>query len=182
MATSKSKKEGQLNALVSQFETAKGVAFVKFAGATVNEVQVIRRELRANGMQYTVIKKTLMALAAKNTKLADFSANDLDGIVAVITSDSDEIAPAAAIKKMKNDSFDKETKTSKFDFSGAVFEGKLLDEKATAILADTPSREDSFAKIIAMLQSGTTKLHGVLNSGLQRPYNVLQNADKFAKA
>ncbi|MDH3324932.1 MAG: 50S ribosomal protein L10, partial [Candidatus Peregrinibacteria bacterium] len=145
MATSKAKKESQLDVLTKKFESAQGVAFVKFFGPTVEEVQVIRRSLREKGMSYTVIKKTLIALAAKNAKLADFPSDDLDGAVAVICSDSDEIAPAAEIKKMKKDFFNKETKSSKFDFAGAVFEGKFLGEEDTAILAETPTREESFA-------------------------------------
>ena len=132
MATSKEKKQEQLKALEDKFSKAAGAAFVKFDGPTVNEVQQVRRDLRANGMTYTVIKKTLIQLAAKNTKLAEFEVKDLDGVVAVITSETDAIAPAAAIKTLKKEFTDKETKETKFDFSGAVFEGKFLDPAATA--------------------------------------------------
>lgn len=180
MATSKLKKQGQLEALEAKFKEAEGVAFVRFNGATVEEVQLIRRDLRAKGMTYTVIKKTLIALAAKNSKLAEFSSDNLDGAVAVIVSATDSVAPAAEIKRMKKESFNKETKTSVFDFAGAIFEGKLLDEKETAILADTPSREESLSKIVSMLKSGPQKIHGILNSGLQKVYNVLENADKIS--
>lgn len=182
MATSKDKKQSQLTALEEKFKNAAGVAFVRFDGATVNEVQVIRRDLRANGMTYTVIKKTLIALAAKNTKLAEFTANDLNGVVAVITSETDAIAPAAAIKKMKKESFDKETKTSVFDYSGSVFEGKLLDEAATAILADTPTKEESYAKIIATLRHGPKGIHSMLTHGLRGITLSLKEADKYATA
>jgi len=182
MATSKSKKESQLDALTKKFESAQGVAFVKFFGPTVEEVQNIRRDLRANGMSYTVIKKTLIALAAKNAKLADFSSEDLDGSVAVICSDSDEIMPAATVKKLNKDFFDKKLKTSKFNFAGALFEGKFLGEEAAASLADTPSREESFAKIIGMLRSGPRGIHSSLQYGLRGIKNALENADKFSAA
>lgn len=180
MATSRSKKEEQLQALQEKFENAKGVAFAKFKNVTVDEAQAIRRELRSQGMSYTVIKKTLISLAAKNTKIAEFDSGDMDGSVAVIVSAEDEIAPAAAIKKYKKDFFNKETKTSKFDFSGCLFEGKFQDAAQTALIADTPSREESLGKIVGMLKSGPQKLHGVFNSGMQKLYNVLDNAEKFA--
>lgn len=180
MAITKAKKTEQLAELEAKFKEAKGVAFAKYSGLTVDEAQTVRRELRANGMSYTVIKKTLMALAAKNTNLAEFSADDLEGSVAVIVSAEDEIAPAAAIKKFKADFFDKKAKTSKMDFSGCVFEGKFQDAAATAIIANTPSREESLGKIVGMLKSGPQKLHGVFNSGFQKMYNVLENAEKFA--
>jgi large subunit ribosomal protein L10 len=182
MATSRSKKEEQLAALQAKFEAATGIAFTQFEGPTVNEVQDIRRSLRDQGMSYTVIKKTLISIAAKNAGKAEFTPRDLEGNVAVIVSETDEVSPAAAIKKLRKDFFDKETDTSKYDFAGAVFDGKFLDKAATATLANTPSREESLGRIVGMLKSGPQKLHGILNSGLQKPYNVLQNAEKFAKA
>ena len=182
MPTSRAKKNNQLSALEEKFKNAAGIAFVQYSGPTVDEVQRVRRDLRAKGMSYTVIKKTLMALAAKNTGRAHFAPGNLKGPVAVIVSQTDEIAPAAAIKDLKKTFYNKVKKTSKFDFSGAIFGEKLLDKDATAVLADTPSREESLSKIVGMLKSGPQKLHGVLNSGLQGLHNVMKNADKFASA
>ncbi len=180
MATSKAKKTDQLQALEDKFKNAKGVAFVKFSGLLVDEAQAIRRSLREQGMSYTVIKKTLIELAAKNTKLAEFASGDLDGSVAVIVSSDDEIAPASVIKKLKKDYVDRKSKKSKLDFAGAVFEGRFLDAAAATELANIPSREESLGKIVGMLKSGPQKLHGVFNSGFQKMYNVLENAEKFA--
>jgi len=182
MATSRSKKGEQLQALTAKFEEAKGIAFIKFYGPTVQEVQNVRRELRANGMSYTVIKKTLISLAAKNTNRADFSSDELDDAVAVICSSEDEIAPAATIKKLKKDFYNKKTKTSKFDFAGAIFNGEFLGEMAASDLADTPTREESIAKIIGMLRSGPRGIHSMLQFGVRGIKNVCENADKFAKS
>ena len=182
MATSKAKKNHQLEILVEKMKSGSGFAFVKFNGPSVMEVQQARRDLRAQGMSYTVIKKTLIAIAAKEAGVAEFSANDLEGAVAVIISDSDEIAPAAAIKGLKKEHFDKETKSSKFDFAGAVFEGKLLDPAATAILADTPTREESLAKFIATLRHGPQTIHSTLTHGLRGITLSLKEADKYASA
>ena len=180
MAISRSTKSDQLAALESKFKEAKGVAFITFNELTVEEAQTMRRGLRAEGMSYTVIKKTLMALAAKNTGLPEVNVDDLEGAVAVIVSPTDEIAPAASIKKYMKEFFDKGTKTSKVGYAGSIFEGKFCDVAATAIIAETPSREESLAKIVGMLKSGPQKLHGVFNSGFQKLFNVLENAEKFA--
>lgn len=179
MAISKDKKQSQLTALETLFKEAEGIAFASFSGATVQQVQDIRRDLRSKGMSYQVIKKTLIALAAKNAGIADFNSDLLEGAVAVITSADDVVAPAAAIKHIKKESYNKETKTSVFNFAGAIFNGELLDQAHTAQLADTPSREESYAKIMAMLRSGPQKLHGVLNSGLTKMVRVLDQADSF---
>jgi len=180
MAITKSKKTEQLAALVEKFKDAAGVAFAKFDKLGVEEAQVIRRELRANGMTYTVIKKTLMAIAAKEAGLAEFDSDLLEGSVAVIVSPDDAVMPAQFIKKFKKDFFDKANKHAKIDFAGALFEGNFLDAAKTAEFANTATREESLAKIVGMLKSGPQKLHSVFNSGLQRTFNVLKNADKFA--
>ncbi len=182
MAISKDKKTQQLKALTEKLENAAGVAFAQYNGLTVEEAQVVRRSLREKGMSYTVIKKTLMSLAAKNTSKGEFSANDIEGPVAIIISQTDEVAPAAAIKTLIKDHLDKETNESKYDYAGSIFEGKFLDKKETAVLAATPSREESLSKIVGMLRSGPQKLHGVFNSGLQKMHSVMDQADKFAKA
>lgn len=184
MAITKSRKEEQLAALTVKFKDASGVAFAKFDQLGVEEAQVIRRELRANGMSYTVIKKTLMAIAAKDAGLAEFDSDQLEGSVAVIVSADDAVMPAQFIKKFKKDFFVKKTKDAaeitKVDFAGSLFEGNFLDAAATAEFANTATREESLAKIVGMLKSGPQKLHGVFNSGFQGLYNVMQNADKFA--
>ncbi|MCK5460722.1 50S ribosomal protein L10 [Candidatus Gracilibacteria bacterium] len=181
MAITRQKKIDQLAALEEKFKNGAGVAFAKFSGPTVNEVQEIRRALRKDGMSYTVIKKTLIALAAKNAKIADFSSDDLDGNVAVIVSDNDAIMPATTIKNLKKDFFDRESKTSKFDFAGAIFESRLLNEEETAILANTPSREESLAKIIGTLRYGPRGIGSALIHGLRGITMALKEADKFAK-
>ena len=43
MATSRAKKQDQLNTLIEAFKSAAGVAFVRFSGATVAEVEAARR-------------------------------------------------------------------------------------------------------------------------------------------
>ncbi|MCF7917716.1 50S ribosomal protein L10 [Candidatus Gracilibacteria bacterium] len=180
MAITKVKKTEQLSSLESKFNEAKGVAFLKFDGLTVEEAQIMRRELRANGMSYTVIKKTLIELAAKNAGFKDVDSKALEGAVAVIVSPHDEVAPAALIKKYQKEFINVATKKSKLDFAGGVFGGVFIDAAATKELSTVPSREESLGKIVGVLRSGPQKLHGVLNSGFQKLFNVLQNAEKFA--
>lgn len=180
MATSRAKKNTQFEAIKSKFQKAAGIAFTRFESPTVMDVDQVRGELRKKGMSYTVVKKTLIALASKETNRAEFSADDLAGSVAVITSEVDEIAPAAFIKKFQKDFFNKKTKTSKFNFAGAVFAGKFLDPLSAEALANTPSREESFAKIIATLRHGPKGIHSMLTHGLRGITFSLKEAEKYA--
>ena len=103
MAISRAKKTSQLQDLIAKFKVSAGVAFVQFNEATVAEVDTTRRSLRTQGMGYYVMKKTLMALAAREAKIAEFDSNLLPGSVAVIVSESEVLAPSFAVKKMKKD-------------------------------------------------------------------------------
>ena len=181
MATSKAKKTDQLQRLQSQMASAQGIAFLAFSAPTVGEMESVRNYLRENEMTCTVIKKTLIALAAKNAEKADFARESLDGNIAVICCPNDEVAPAAAIAHFKKESFDKKTKTSKFNFGGAIFAGKFLDAAAAETLGATPSREQSMAKIIGALRGGPRGIHSFLQFGTRGIKNALENADKFSK-
>lgn len=179
MAVSRSKKQEQLNALIEILKNAAGVAFVKFDQTTVNEVQAVRRSLRDKGMTYTVAKRTLIALAAKEAGLATFSPDDMEGMVAVIASPEDIVLPSQSIKTIKKEYFVKAQKLAKFDFAGAVFEGNFLDAKAAEQFANTPTKEESLGKIVGMLMAGPQKLHSVCMHGLKSAHAIAKNADKF---
>lgn len=179
MATTRSKKSQQLQVLTDVFKNAAGVAFITFGTATVAEVERIRRSLREQGMTYTVIKKTLMALAAKQAGIAEFSSDNLSGMVAVITSPDDIVLPAQTIKKIYKDHFVKATKTSKFDFAGAIFEGNFLDADQARVFADTPTKEESLSKMVGMLKSGPQRLHTVCMHGLKSFHAITKDAEKF---
>jgi len=182
MAITKAKKQEILAGLEQKMNDATGVAFLTFDGLTVDEAFAFRNYCRDNDMTYTVAKKTLMSLAAKDTNTAEFDSDQLAGAVAMITHPDDVVMPAATIKKFIADTLDKATKESKVAYAGAVYEGALIDQKETAVLAATPSKEESYGKIVGMLTHGTRGIHGVLQSGLKGAINVLQSAEKFASA
>ena len=53
----------------------------------------------------------------------------------------------------------------------AVLDGKLLDAKETAVLADLPSKEELYAKMLGCINSPATGIAGAVNavmSGLVR--------------
>ena len=179
MAITKAKKTEQLSALVEKLKVAQGVGFVRFDQLTVQDAQEVRKYMRERGMSYTVLKKTLMSVAAKQAGLCEFDSDELEGSVAVVVSPDDSIAPAAAIKDMMKELNKPKQDLFKLSFAGSIFEGKFLDAAQTKVLADIPTREESLGKIVGMLKSGPQKLHGVFNSGFQGLYNVMQNADKF---
>ncbi len=179
MASTRAKKSEQLKTLEEKFKNAKGISFASFTKLTVEEAQGARRELRSKGMSYTVVKKTLIGIAAKNTGLPEVNIEALKGNVTVIISEKEEIQPLSIIKHLRKTYTFGLKKSPKFEFAGCIFQGQFYGPIETAVFANIPSREESLGRIVGMLRSGPQKLHNVLGSGFSKVCNVLKNADKF---
>ena len=55
--------------LKEQLESAKGVVLTSYKGLTVAQDTELRRELRAAGVSYHVVKNTMLRLAAKEARV-----------------------------------------------------------------------------------------------------------------
>jgi len=141
MAISRSKKEEILDSLVSRFSTARSIVFVKNNGLSVKDTRTMKETLRKSEVSLSVAKKTLYALAAKNIGVTEFDISLLDGAVAVAISDNDEITPAKLLGQIAK-------KNKNLELIGAIMDGKLVGKKEVTILSNTPSKEESYAKIL----------------------------------
>ena len=118
---------------------------VDYTGITVEQVTALRKELREAGVQYSVIKNKLIKRAFDET---GFSALDehLNGMTAIVTSESDPVAPAKILCKYAE-------KIETFQVKGGYCDGEILDTKQLEQLAKTPSKEELLAKMLGSLQS-----------------------------
>ncbi|MBU1149204.1 50S ribosomal protein L10, partial [Patescibacteria group bacterium] len=65
MPKNKDQKTKLIEELKTNFNQAKGVAFVDYKGLSVKDVEELRKELRDNQITYVVAKKTLTNIALK---------------------------------------------------------------------------------------------------------------------
>lgn len=119
-------------------ESCAGV-IVDYKGISVAEDTKLRSELRKEGVEYTVVKNTLLHLAIDGTDLAGLD-KLLEGTTAIATSKEDNIAPARILCKY--------AETSKtFSVKGGFLEGKVIDLDTLEALAKLPSREILLATV-----------------------------------
>ena len=90
------KKQAIVAELKDQLTNAKGVVLTSYRGLTVAQDTQLRRELRAAGVTYHVVKNTMLRLAAKEAGIEGFDAH-LEGTTAFAFSSEDAIAPAKVI-------------------------------------------------------------------------------------
>ena len=132
-----------------KFDKAQTVVLVDYRGLTVAEDTELRNQLRQAGVEYCVLKNTMINLATKDMGFDQLSAH-LEGPTAVAFGYEDMIAPA----KILSD-FSKAKK--KMTIKCGICDGDYLDEAGVQALANLPSKEVLIAKIMGSMMSSVSK-------------------------
>lgn len=177
MALTKVQKEDIFKDVTDKMKEAKAIVFADFLGLSVSDMSQMRANMRKEGVQFKVVKKTLIKLAAKEAGYSDeISDEALEGSVGVAFSMEDEIAAAKLIHN-----FGKTNKNLKL--RGALFEGRVLSVAETTALAQLPGKEELLAKLVYLLKSPIQGFHGVLHNtigGFVRVLNAVKEKQEQA--
>ena len=150
----KSKKEEMIKELEGAIKESSTLVFVNFHGLKVSDETVLRRELRAQGVDYKVSRKTLLARALKGK--AEGEMPELAGEVAVAYS-KDQIASAREIYNFQK------THKGLLNILGGIFEGKFIGGAKMTEIAMIPSREVLYAQFVNLINSPIQRFAVVLD-------------------
>lgn len=106
---------------------------VDYKGISVADDTALRKELREAGVEYTVVKNTLIKLAIKGTALESMS-EVLDGTSAIATSSDDYVAAARILNKYAEGH-------ENFKIKAGYLDGEAIGMDKLMELATLPSRE-----------------------------------------
>ena len=137
-------------AVKEKFEKAQTVVLVDFRGLTVEEDTALRTEFRKAGVEYAVIKNTMIDLAVKDTPYAAQMEEHLKGPTAVAFGYTDMIAPAKIAVEFGK-------KSKKLTLKCGVCDGAFLDAAGVQALAELPSKEVLIARIMGSMMSSVSK-------------------------
>jgi large subunit ribosomal protein L10 len=137
-----------------RLDGAQAVFLAEYAGLSVQEQQALRRELRANGAEFKVVKMTLARLAAADLEIEDFDALLL-GPTGLTFADGD---PVGAAKVLRDFAKDHEVLVVK----GGLLGREFLTPERIADLADIEPREVLLAKIVGAFEAPMAKMAGLL--------------------
>ena len=153
-----SEKKAVVAALEEKLKSAASGVLVDYKGITVAEDTELREELRKNGVDYGVVKNTLVRFA-----LDDAGLNELDevlhGTTALAVSADDPIAPMRVINK-----YSKKFNGEKFIIKAGFMDGKVLPINDIMALADLPSKEVLLAQMMGTMLAPITKLAIVIKA------------------
>ncbi len=112
---------------------------VDYKGINVADDTALRKELREAGVKYSVVKNTLLGLAAKEAGLDDLT-KVLEGTTAIAVSPEDHTAAARILKKFAD-------KSKTFSIKSGYLEGDVVDIATIESLAALPTREVLLATV-----------------------------------
>ena len=151
-----------------RLKEASGIYFAKYTGMDVVQATEFRKACRETSVEYSVVKNTLMKIAAKNAGFEDTFDKILEGQIGVATSVEDPIAPARIIKD-----FNKENNDT-LEVVGVFVDGILYSPEKYKELANLPTREELITKFVLMLSQPMSGLVGVLNATMNKLTGTLQ--------
>lgn len=118
---------------------------VDYKGISVADDTALRKELRENGVNYFVIKNTLLSRAIEGTDLEEMK-SVLEGTTAVALSDTDYTAAARILCKYAD-------AHENFKVKAGFLDGKLIDLETINQLAKLPTREVLLATVLSAFQA-----------------------------
>ena len=159
--------------LTERFAKANLVILTDYKGLNVPTMSDLRRKLKQAGVDYKVVKNTLMVRASDNTPIAVLQ-SQFQGPSAVAISYQDPVAPAKILTKFAEDS-------KRLQIRAGVLNGKLIDLAGVKALAALPAREVLLAQLLSVMVGVPTSFVRVL-SGVPRSLLNVLNAIQEQKA
>ena len=155
--------------LRGRFAKSSVVILTDFKGLDVASVSELRRRLKEAGIEYKVVKNTLMARASQDTPISVLK-DHFKGPGAVAIGYHDPVAPAKILTKFADDS-------KKLEIRAAVLNGQLIDLGGIRALAALPSREVLLGQLLSVMAGVPTSAVRVL-AGVPRALVNLLSALK----
>ena len=153
-------KKAAVDALAVQMKEASAGVLVDYKGISVADDTKLRRELRAAGVEYAVVKNSLLHFAVRDVGFEELEPV-LAGPTALATSATDPVAPAKILNAYAKKS------GGKFTLKAGFVDGRVISAPEVGALSELPSREVLLARLLGSLNSPVTGLVNVLNGNIR---------------
>lgn len=146
--------------------SAKGVYLTDFTGLSVEQMQDLRRKCRKEHIEYRVVKRTLLQLAARGSGLPALDTG-LSGPCGLVLSMTDQVAPARVLSDF--------AKTNdKLKIRLGLIDGKTMGEADVKILASLPTKDVLQANLLGVFQAPMASLLSVFEAGPAALLSVME--------
>lgn len=140
--------------LTEKLKDSKAAFLANYRGISVAQSDDLRIKLREAGVEYRVVKNTLLSLACKGTDYECLQ-DHLTGPTALALAKEDPVQPAKVLFE-----FAKESKS--FELKTGALDGNLLSVEDIESLSKLPSREVLLGKMLGSMSAPASNFVGVL--------------------
>jgi large subunit ribosomal protein L10 len=158
-------KQESINELAGVFKASQVVVVAHYAGLTVAQMQLLRKQMNGAGAKVKVAKNRLAKIALKDTDAAVIEPL-LKGPTVIAYSGDPVAAPKVAVDFAKAN--------ERFVILGGSFGKAALDLNGVKQLASLPSLDELRAKIVGLIQAPATKLAQLANAPAAKVARVVQ--------
>jgi large subunit ribosomal protein L10 len=155
MPITKNKKQEIIGDLSTKINKADTIVFVSFKGISANDQVIMRKKLRSENVNYTVVKKSLLKRVLTE-KGFEGELPEAEGEMAIAYA-ADQLAPAREIY-----AFQKAFKKG-LTIQGGIFGGVYKSKVDMMSIATIPSRETLLSQIAFLLSSPIQRLAIAVN-------------------
>ena len=135
---------------------AKSVVIVDYRGLTVSEVTELRNNMRAAGVEYKVLKNTMMSRACEELGITGVEEH-LSGPSAFCFGYDDPVSAPKIMKEFAE-------KVNKTEIKGGIMDNAAIDTKVVDKLAATPTKEVLLTRLMWSITGSVRSLAIGLNA------------------
>jgi large subunit ribosomal protein L10 len=160
-------KAAQIEHLKDRFGRMSSAVFLDFTGMTVQEVSKLRDVLREKGVEYKVVKNTLVKKAMADQPWIGGLKEALRGMTAVAWSFEEPSVAAKVLKAFR-------AENEKLKIKAGLLEGQVLGARAVEDqLASLPGKQEMRARLLATLNAPAQTFLSLLQAPARNLVGVL---------
>jgi large subunit ribosomal protein L10 len=163
----RSEKDVAVTKLKERFERMTSAVFLDFTGMTVEEVTKLRNSFREKGVEYRVVKNSMVKKAFGTAPVLEKLNPVLKGMTGIAWSFEEPSAAARVVRDFKKEN-------EKLVIKAGLLEGMVLPPKAVEDqLAQLPSKDEARATLLATFMAPAQRFVMLLNAPARNFVGVL---------
>lgn len=168
MPKTRAQKAAVIETLTSALKASSNGVFTDFERLTMSDLDTFRAEARKQGVSYTVVKPTLVQIAAKEAGIEGLSIAKTSKSYALAWGGVDEVSLAKLVNDFAKKSDDR------VHIALGIIDGQIVDASTVKQLANLPSYEELMGRVVGSMQAPISNFVYSLNWNLQSFYNVIK--------
>ena len=166
MKHTKAQKQEMVTALATRLQRSPTIYVTDFTGLDVARISDLRRRLRAAGVEYVVVKNTLVRRALTDAQRAGLESH-LAGATALVLAGADPVGAAKVLAAFAKE-FEKPA------VKVGLVDGKAVTPAQVKRLAALPSKRELLAQVGGALQAPMAGFLGAMNGLLYMMVGALE--------